>query len=951
MILWYLQAYLNSLFLYYLCSHQQIHLIVKKVIKNIVKVFLLGILFLLLMLYIPYLWSPIYTFTEPKPFAGEQIYNPYQAIDSSKWIKANLHGHTKSWFGLTDGNTSENDYIHTYKTLGYEVIGISNYQKLSAESKIGDEYIDNYEHGYGITKNHHLILGAYKVCWWDFFYYQTLHQKQYMIHRLLTTADFVAINHPRFSRAMYVNDMKYLSDYHCLEVLNKFSNSINYWDTALSSGKPVFLIANDDVHNAGNMRELARRITFANSDVSKASFIHALKTGKSYGVDLFHDDADNLQSKYARIKNLPKLNSVTVDNEKLMVGLNQKVPVFRFIGQGGVVKQQQNETDIAVYMMDSADSYIRVEIVCHDGSVIFLNPIYRYSETPFNQNSPHINLLMTNIKRFFVLLLLFGILIILIRKISMWYKITWNRLFPSDYYKILYLLIAFTTIIRAFLAYSLELGNDEVYYITYARFPDFSHFDHPPMVGWFIQLFSFNLYFDGELFIRLSSVLITAINTYVIFLIGRYIKNEIAGLFAAVLYNATIYGFIIHGVFILPDTPQVFFWILSVYLMIRVLPAQEILKKHRRQLLVMGVLIGLSALSKHSSVFLWIGAGIYILIYNRRWLKTLELYLSTLLSVLILLPVFYWNYQNEFVSFTFQGSRVGMSLSNVHWDYFFTELLGQIFYTNPIVFGIVVFALFKAFRASYSPYKTYFRILILVGIPLILSFLFFSLFKKTLPHWACPGYISLLILSAVVLANGVEHKLRFLVIIKIAALFLLMVVTAGYLQINHGLFKFEKKSILSIHKIAKDDPTADLYGWCQAAEKFDKSCGKLFESKDSAERIHFVHYEWFPAAHIDYYIARQYNKQVQVIGSLDLIHKYHWINKENFALKQGDDAIYLSNSRYFKHPGDVLSAQFANFQCIDTISITRDAEIVNNFFVFRCYNFQQQSVPYSKPNK
>ena len=76
-------------------------------------------------------------------------------------------------------------------------------------------------------------------------------------------------------------------------------------------------------------------------------------------------------------------------------------------------------------------------------------------------------------------------------------------------------------ILRAFVAGFIELGNDEVYYWTYAKFPDWSHFDHPPMVGWVIQLFTLNLRFDHEFFLRLGAVVFGTLNTGLIFLIGR----------------------------------------------------------------------------------------------------------------------------------------------------------------------------------------------------------------------------------------------------------------------------------------------------------------------------------------------------------------------------------------------------------------------------------------------
>jgi 4-amino-4-deoxy-L-arabinose transferase-like glycosyltransferase len=96
-------------------------------------------------------------------------------------------------------------------------------------------------------------------------------------------------------------------------------------------------------------------------------------------------------------------------------------------------------------------------------------------------------------------------------------------------------LIAIATTVRAILASQLELANDEVYYWTYALFPDLSHFDHPPMVGFLAQLSSLNLLLQDDFFLRLGSIILSAINTYTIFLIGKKVKSELAGWYASLL--------------------------------------------------------------------------------------------------------------------------------------------------------------------------------------------------------------------------------------------------------------------------------------------------------------------------------------------------------------------------------------------------------------------------------
>jgi len=155
----------------------------------------------------------------------------------------------------------------------------------------------------------------------------------------------------------------------------------------------------------------------------------------------------------------------------------------------------------------------------------------------------------------------------------------------------LWILLLASFVVRAGIAGIIELGNDEVYYWTYAKFPALSHFDHPPMVGWIIQLFTLNLLFDSEFFLRLASVVFGTISTYLIFLIGKTIKDSMTGLYASFLFTASFYCFIISGTFIMPDTPQVLFWLLSLLFLLKSLPDKELSKKSRKYLLLSGLTV------------------------------------------------------------------------------------------------------------------------------------------------------------------------------------------------------------------------------------------------------------------------------------------------------------------------------------------------------------------------
>ena len=194
------------------------------------------------------------------------------------------------------------------------------------------------------------------------------------------------------------------------------------------------------------------------------------------------------------------------------------------------------------------------------------------------------------------------------------------------------ILIITSLAVRSFLAFWLEFGNDEVYYVLYALFPDWSHFDHPPMLGWLMQLTSLNLLLNHEFFLRSGSLIFMTINTVLIFKIGKLVKNERVGFYSALLYNTSIYSAIITGIFILPDTPQNLFWIISMWLILNIINLEPDTLKARKLMLLTGLTIGLGMISKYTSVFLWVGIITYIMFYDRRWLRQFSLYMSLIIS-------------------------------------------------------------------------------------------------------------------------------------------------------------------------------------------------------------------------------------------------------------------------------------------------------------------------------
>ena len=493
--------------------------------------------------------------------------------------------------------------------------------------------------------------------------------------------------------------------------------------------------------------------------------------------------------------------------------------------------------------------------------------------------------------------------------------------------KMLFWLLAISAIVRAVLAAWLEFGNDEVYYWTYALYPDWSHFDHPPMVGWVIQLFSLNLLLDSEFFIRLASVVFMTANTYIIYRIGKDTKDAQTGFYAALLYTASIYAFVITGIFIMPDTPLMLFWLLAFWMAVKA--------EKKQNLVLFGLFAGLAMLSKYSGVFLWVGMGLYILIFNRKQLKNPYLYISLLLSALCCLPILYWNLQNDFISFTFHSERVGGGAINI--STFGTELAGEFFYNNPVIFVLAVMAVVAAFKKKIDMDRPTLRLVLCTALPLILVFLGFSLTRPTLPHWNAPAYILIIILIANIMSSKHPHQGDSFKLPKgiIAALsVMLFVVVVGSIEIKTGFIPLDRHT--EPEKLGRDDFTLDMYGWKQLEQKFaalreEKITEGVMQTEDG-----IVADEWFPLANLDYYVARPLDMKVMGVGWPHNLHKYLWINEERGGFKKGESYWFLSDSHYFKEPEALYPGGFESIQPIDTLTIERCGKPAKNFFVYAC---------------
>lgn len=353
----------------------------RKFIRFIYRTVIYIFIVLIGMLIAFYLMAPIYEFSGPVKFSGDKLYNPYENMDSTQWRKYNFQVQSKAWLGITDGRKNSNDLIDSvYTEFGFDYVATSDYQKINYHGQEKVTYIPTYEHGYNIFKTHQVCIDAKRILWTDLILWQTLSMKQWIIDQLKKECSIVSLAHPLLRHGYTVDDMKYLTNYDMMEVLNNARLSYDHWDAALSTGNLVWIMGNDDAHDVLNKNHVGRKFTMINSPyLQKDHIIKSLKSGNAYGVDFFPLMDIPMNERIQRSKNIPFITKVKLIDDTLEVAASQVARTITFIGQEGKTLETFSATKSAKYVIKNDDSYVRSVFNYDDNTSLCLNPIVRYS--------------------------------------------------------------------------------------------------------------------------------------------------------------------------------------------------------------------------------------------------------------------------------------------------------------------------------------------------------------------------------------------------------------------------------------------------------------------------------------------------------------------------------------------------------------------------------------------
>ncbi|TXC85370.1 ArnT family glycosyltransferase [Luteibaculum oceani] len=440
-------------------------------------------------------------------------------------------------------------------------------------------------------------------------------------------------------------------------------------------------------------------------------------------------------------------------------------------------------------------------------------------------------------------------------------------------HRLAYFLILLSLLISIFLALTVELGNDEVYYVLYIKYPALSYFDHPGVLGWLGWIFTLGGTIITDFTVRLGPIIFSVLNQIIIYrwLLRRNgTSSAVNGL---LIFNASLYLFLIAGVFLLPDSFQLSFWLLSLLFW------EKAENTGSTTPTVLGGVLGALALAtKYHAVCLPAGLLLYYLVHNRKRIISTQFILYCFLFSLGLIPTILWNSMNDWASFSFHGDRVGFLENGINLNSLGAFFAGQLLYYNPIIILVLFLTLFNRGNKTKAAWLLY------SGLALFLISTVLALSKTTLPHWTGPAFIGITVWLALNMREK-KRKLLFAGLIFNAAILL-----GGWYITNYGSNLGSKKG----DKLGKNDPTQDLFGWRQLGANYQLWLAENPEfSKTSLLSLN-----WFPAGHIEHYV-RPKNQPLICVGPRKNTHEFVRLNQRFNSPENSNQYLFFHQSNGF----------------------------------------------------
>ncbi len=496
-------------------------------------------------------------------------------------------------------------------------------------------------------------------------------------------------------------------------------------------------------------------------------------------------------------------------------------------------------------------------------------------------------------------------------------------------------IIFITFLIRLVIANNTGLGIGEAYYFRGAKDLQLSYYDQPPLFLWLSGI-SIRIFGLTNLALRIPAILFFTGTSCLLFLITKRLFNDRAGFFTVVILNISFVFTIPVATWFQPDAPLMFFWLLCTWFLIQILfPGNSSAGKKSYLLwILVGISFGLTTLSKYHAIFLLAGAFLFVL-FNKEyhhWIKHPGPYIALLINLIIALPILIWNYENNWVSFTFQGSRAGSAEFKLHFDWFFRSIVGQALWLAPWIWIPLILELIRSYK--YGKANPVYSFIFWVSVLPVVFFTIVTLWSDTgfHFHWQAPGYLMLFIPLGAFVSKVWNKKTGVKLWLYISTGLTFFIAFVLLVQMNTGIVNKYGFNWMVENSNQDYDPTIEGIDYDQIRERFEKEGWLEQDSLFVGTRM------WWQVGKIDW--ALKGEKDVIVFHADPRNHAFFTDPKKLI----GFDAVIVTQSSESCISKNIVPF-FKNSMQLDDIEIIRNNKKEISLNVFYCRSFRIPETP------
>jgi Dolichyl-phosphate-mannose-protein mannosyltransferase len=543
----------------------------------------------------------------------------------------------------------------------------------------------------------------------------------------------------------------------------------------------------------------------------------------------------------------------------------------------------------------------------------------------------------------------------------------WKSIVQFAQQQTLWLILMSGLVVRLVIAKFLPPGFDEAYYFLYTLNPDWSYFDHPPLVagttGLGIGLLGGAI---TALSIRLGGVLIYTLTLYLLYFVGRWLFTPVVGILAVAIASIAPIFQIAFGSMTLPDGPLMLFWLASLAVaVVEFFPRSGQTYRPTRRLAVLGFLVGLACLSKYHGFILGAGYVGFCLTSkpHRRALYSPWTIASLGLCLMTIFPMLYWNHRHDWASFTFQAERSvpsrGFELPQ------FSLVMGrQLLYLFPTI-GIPLIwvnlkILFQQLRHSFSdPQRPRHdptaqleydrrqqqrRLILWVSAPVFIGFSLVGGYRPVLPTWAMPGLFTAILLLAERVSQLRWSLIKRWLIVSAAIVQLLLAIALSHIVWG----TFQSPSQNQIFGLLPANVTQDGSIELIDIEQLRRGFVAQPQFVQALRQSDFVYTNRFHlSGHIGMALTPIDRKPITCFDPRDMRGFAFWSTAQQWVGKTG---LYLTTEalQIEENPDTLYSTYFQSWQKLGEIPLFRGGIRVDRIYV---YQGRQLLRPFPRPDR